>query len=55
MPVSTIRIIAIGTELARRLPGHNPQSMQLVLAGVVIVAVDTAIAVGAFAQIMVLA
>ena len=55
MPISTIRIIAVGPELARRLPRHNLQGMQLVFAGVVIMAVDTAVAIGAFAQIMVLA
>ena len=55
MTISTIRIIAVGTELARRLPRHNLQGVQLVLAGVVIVAIDTVIAIRAFAQIMVLA
>ena len=55
MTISTIRIIAVGPELARRLPRHNLQGMQLVFARVIIMAIDTAVAVGAFAQVMVLA
>lgn len=53
MTISTIRIITASAEFTRHLPRHHLERVQIVLAEIGIMPIGAAVAVGAFAQVMV--
>ena len=53
MTISTKRIITASAESTRLLPRHDSERVQIVLVQIDIMAVGAAVAVGAFAQVMV--